>query len=654
MSDVLDLLRRFVENRDQLSDSELESMAGALRAQPELAIELKDQLIVDELLSQKFELTRWHFLPQIDQRLRDELEGFTGIQEPDLARRSQAASESGDVPPEAFAPGVDVRLAPGRRGNSKRSAEGRSTWRAWLLVTVLVIACMAGGVWTYTDHSRVGQLESVAGDAQIVSRGQSRAAEKGSELQFEDQIVTSSKSSVLVRFVDGSALKAGSSTAVTFHTSNTEVRGKRIYVDHGRISTDVVPQPAGQPMVIGSANATAEVLGTSLQFLVAGQQTHVSVSEGEVKVTCNASHESRVVSRNEFAVVTPGHVAAAPSGWPSTQKGLIFLYETNDQPNLIRSSATGMNRSFALRPRGQAHLNHDYAMVLTGGAFLAEDVDGEILASCRQTNELTIEATVRPTVAKQVGPARIVTFSTSVTERDFTIGQLDDKLIVRIRTPQAGPNGVEGVGTGLPVCKLTAGEVNHVVISYKPGTLVCYLNGKQVFEGHQIQGDFRSWNAQHLLFGDEYAGERNWAGLLEGVAIYNRFLEPEEAARNALQYEHLRQSRSTVPQIRIRGQLIAKSSTPTLGQIQPHRSALLVSKYKINQVLDGQLDQPSVLVAQWALLDGREQPIVNLSIGAERELLLEPFDLNPQAQRYLYSDELSLNDEGERFLEIRE
>ncbi len=31
--------------------------------------------------------------------------------------------------------------------------------------------------------------------------------------------------------------------------------------------------------------------------------------------------------------------------------------------------------------------------------------------------------------------------------------------------------------------------------------------------------------------GNEYEGDRNWQGELKGIAIYNRFVSPEEAAR---------------------------------------------------------------------------------------------------------------------------
>ena len=81
------------------------------------------------------------------------------------------------------------------------------------------------------------------------------------------------------------------------------------------------------------------------------------------------------------------------------------------------------------------------------------------------------------------------------------------------------------------LAKIKPGEPMHVVVSYFPGNLHCYINGKLTYAGSDLQGDFSNWEPCHLLFGNEYEGDRNWQGELKGIAIYNRFVSPEEAAR---------------------------------------------------------------------------------------------------------------------------
>ena len=58
--------------------------------------------------------------------------------------------------------------------------------------------------------------------------------------------------------------------------------------------------------------------------------------------------------------------------WPSNREGLVYLFETADKPNQVPSADGRPERGYAIRPRGRARLDHNYAMVLAGGSFLAE------------------------------------------------------------------------------------------------------------------------------------------------------------------------------------------------------------------------------------------------------------------------------------------
>jgi hypothetical protein len=274
-------------------------------------------------------------------------------------------------------------------------------------------------------------------------------------------------------------------------------------------------------------------------------------------------------------------------------------------------------------------------MVLAGGAFLANGADNDLLEECRKSNQLTVEAVIRPDRLDQTGPARIVTFSSSAYSRNFTLGQDRDKLIFRLRTPNAGDNGVNPQTT---LCPIPDGPPVHAVVTYRPGQMVGYANGKEVYRGESVQGDFSNWAAHHLLFGDEFNGERNWGGTLEGVAIYSRALEPDEVQRNAKAYHELLRSRKPVPQVEVAAKLLAKSAVPSLTEIRPYREALMVCKYSVSRVLRGTLSDKEVLVTQWALLDGQPQPVASLKPGAEVQLLLEPSSQNPQLRRFVCKD----------------
>ncbi|HEY3963436.1 MAG TPA: LamG-like jellyroll fold domain-containing protein [Planctomycetaceae bacterium] len=327
--------------------------------------------------------------------------------------------------------------------------------------------------------------------------------------------------------------------------------------------------------------------------------------------------------------------AINPTKWPSQRDGLVFLFQTADAPNQI-AGPDGKPRSYSLSPRGRARWNHDQALVLTGGAFIVDGADEALLSACRKSQRLTLEAVIKPDRLNQTGPARIVTFSSSAGSRNFTLGQEKDKLIFRLRTPNAGENGVapETQLAAIP----TAGEPVHIAVTYRPGQMAAYMNGKEVYRGSNVLGDFSNWSAHHLLFGDEFNGDRDWAGTLEGIAIYDRELEAAEVQRNAAEYQRIIKARKAVPQIEVVAKLLAKSTVPTLDEVKPYRGAMMTCKYEVVQVVRGQLPEKQVLVSHWALLDGEPQEIASLRPGSERRFVLESSELNPQLQRFVCKD----------------
>ncbi len=212
--------------------------------------------------------------------------------------------------------------------------------------------------------------------------------------------------------------------------------------------------------------------------------------------------------------------------WPGSREGLVFLWENGSRMNAIVDPIKHEETSCRAIAHGLARHGFEYVMDLTGGSFAAENADARLLAACQATNQLSIEALITPAKASQVGPARIITFSSGTDTRNFTLGQEGDRLIFRLRTPETGPNGAN---PQVDLGKLTPGVAQHVIVTYAPGRLTCFRDGRQTLTTDEVRGDFRNWASQHLLFGDEWGGGRDWAGLLEGIAIQNRVLSAEEA-----------------------------------------------------------------------------------------------------------------------------
>lgn len=338
--------------------------------------------------------------------------------------------------------------------------------------------------------------------------------------------------------------------------------------------------------------------------------------------------------------------------WPVNRDGLVFLWDTGDRPNLVTDPQTGKSRTYRIRARGRARLNHDYAMELAGGAYLVEEADEGLLKACRKTGELSIEAVLLPANLEQGGPARIITFSNDWSSRNVTLGQQKNKLILRLRTPKTGPNGAK---PELSLCPVSAGKQTHVIVTYKKGRIVGYQDGKQVFSTNKVTGDFSNWSPHHFLFGDEWSEDRDWSGTLEGIAIYNRALGPEEAKQNAAMYRDRLLVRTPVPKYEIEAKLLAKSKLPTLKEIAPYREALACYEYEVASArniapaskrtdkagTEG-IPPPAkrIRVVHWVLLDGQTLPAAKIPAGSRVRSIIEPFDQNPQLERFYQSDTL--------------
>ena len=245
--------------------------------------------------------------------------------------------------------------------------------------------------------------------------------------------------------------------------------------------------------------------------------THVYHSLGQYTVTLHVTDAEGTTSATALAIdVLPAAPAdiGTHTEFPGSRDGLVFLWH---------STSEGNNE---IEPRDNASITEDGQLSLTGGAFLAKDVTDTLLAACQQHNQLTLECVVTTDNLNQSGPARIISFSNDITHRNFTLGQDGNRLAVRLRTPRTGENGLGGE---FSFGKIEAGKPMHVIASYFPGNIYCYVDGERVYTSNGIQGDFSNWALYPLLFGDEASGGRNWEGTLSHITIYSRFVGVEEA-----------------------------------------------------------------------------------------------------------------------------
>lgn len=192
------------------------------------------------------------------------------------------------------------------------------------------------------------------------------------------------------------------------------------------------------------------------------------------------------------------------------------------QGEIIVDLSKGSDVRAALRTRGQAALTDSGHLSLAGGAFVLEGYNQALLASCRATGQLTIETLIVTDNLTQEGPGRLISFSADPYKRNFTLGQEKDQLVLRLRTAGSDENGMRNQTN---LCRLTAKNIHHVLVTYRSGELVCYLDGTSVLHTDRIRGDFSNWSPMHLIIGDEWSGERPWQGHLLNLKVESDFVE---------------------------------------------------------------------------------------------------------------------------------
>jgi len=174
--------------------------------------------------------------------------------------------------------------------------------------------------------------------------------------------------------------------------------------------------------------------------------------------------------------------------------------------------------------------------VVASTAISSESPAHKIIAACRASNEITLELWIEPANVSQDGPARILSLSSSKTERNATLGQglygsqSPDVFVTRLRTTQTSVNGLPAVIT--PAGTATT-ALTHVAYTRRAdGRATLYVNGQDrgILD---IDGTLETWDERMpLVLANELTEDRPWLGVLRLAAVYSRALAAAEVVHN--------------------------------------------------------------------------------------------------------------------------
>jgi len=313
-----------------------------------------------------------------------------------------------------------------------------------------------------------------------------------------------------------------------------------------------------------------------------------------------------------------------PDEWPVTANGLIFLWHNAKARNIVTDPARGKPRPCTVLSTGRAVLGPHHEMDAAGGAFIAQDADDEVLYdACRNTDQLALEALVTSDQADQKD-AYIISFLPERGCENFALVQDGENLLLKIKVGFRAKRALAA-----ELCELEPGEPKHVLVSCVGGLLTCYVNGRLAATRRDIRGGFRGWLRARLCFGDGWGHGHDWRGRIEGVAIYNRHISSTHARWKSNLYRAGLHKRPPIPRLRLHAKLTAKS-TPTV-HTGVYGDALILYRYKVLDVLQGNCPHEEIQVLHWGGLDDKPiRSVLQRKVGQRHTLVVEPADRHPQ------------------------
>jgi len=520
MSDMNSLVQRYLEDRSSLSETELTALIAALKADPEFAVQVREQLLIDDLLAQKLTVDRRNFVAQVEQRIAD------------LGRNKSELSQQT----------ADLRSLAAAEQPNNRSYR----WARFALALSLLVSIVGGVVAVrYWPHAPViAKVKAVSGDVKIEQNGDSEAAEVDGALESGQKIIVPRSGSITLSYEDGSELRIdGNMDADSIVVFDPQVDGgpKQIHIERGEVVANIKPQLAGS-MKFFTPHGIATAPVSHFRLVVTNDDTLIEVKEGKVQLNRLNDNRPLLVAANETGMASHETLQIRQLTWPYRRDGLQYLFsplestpKENKPLNVVRNVETRSFRPAILEPRGDAALLESrWHYELSGGYLVSNDAGPDIFKASRGGSELTLEAIFSPASMDQAGPARIVSLADESDEPDFALEQEGQDFMLRIKTDTESPP------PSPPRLTINSSDTPlHLTMTYRYGELIAYRDGMEIARSTDQRGSLGSWRSGPLTLGADAAGERPWRGVMEAVALYNRCLEPGEVARNARNYRLL-------------------------------------------------------------------------------------------------------------------
>jgi len=349
-------------DRDRAWDeAEAERLLETLRSEPGAARLLKNQLLLDNLLSRRYSPERRDFINRVMQRLRGSEEANRFIKQT-MSRRRLETGGGRTWRPVAMAMAVALGIGVvglGVRERRQARAPEQTEARPALASETSGRAHPGRSIPT-RDDGHNARIEQVEGEAFLVGHP-SVTARPGATLQQGQALVTTGGDSAVT-------LTYGETSRVRLrgNSSLVPLGANQLFVSRGRIEAQVAGSP-GVQLIFSSPHGQVVARQSKLALSVMDRTTRLDVEQGSVHFSAHRAGAAREISAGRYAQTTGG---AEPVTGALAQRGRVALLTGSD--NQTGVDATGLNSADrALKARlGQA--GFEVQVILQGSQVEAE------------------------------------------------------------------------------------------------------------------------------------------------------------------------------------------------------------------------------------------------------------------------------------------
>ncbi|MDP5189544.1 LamG domain-containing protein [Rheinheimera baltica] len=225
-----------------------------------------------------------------------------------------------------------------------------------------------------------------------------------------------------------------------------------------------------------------------------------------------------------------GVVASSGGRFEANQ---IAFYQFKTGNGAIAYDTSGVEPAANLSLQGDISWVTGWGIQINSGRAQASTGNSAKLSQLiSATGEFSVEAWVVPANVVQEGPAAIVSYAGSNTERNFTLGQSQYNYDFLLRSGLSDFAGMPALSTP-DADEVLQATLQHVVITQDP------VNGRRIYVNGQDTGlaepadAIRNWdNTYALIVGNEANGNRQWQGAVRLLAIHNKALSAAQIQQN--------------------------------------------------------------------------------------------------------------------------